>query len=162
MTTTITFAAKMTLVHTRALLSIEEIESKGLYLCFAGCPQDWIQILGCCYRAFSNALDWFAAESACKAIESSLPMVTSRAEQNALGSFLTQSAWTGLHKNPSHNLSGVGLVSGSQGSYGHELRSKLESLTGEGDCVEINSKGHLKNRDCSHHHRYVCTISAGK
>ena len=89
-------------------------------------------------------------------------MVTSRAEQDALGSFLTQSAWTGLHKNPSHNSSGVGLVSGSQGSYGHELRSQLESLTGEGDCVEINSKGQLKNRNCSHHHQYLCTISAGK
>ena len=89
-------------------------------------------------------------------------MVTSRAEQNALGSFLTQSAWTGLHRNPTRNSSGVGLVSGSQGSYGHELRSQLERLTGEGDCVEINSKGQLKNRNCSHHHRYLCKISAGK
>ena len=86
-------------------------------------------------------------------------MVTSRAEQNALGSFLTQSAWTGLHRIPSHNF---GLVSGSQASYGHELRSQLDSLTGEGDCVEINSKGKLKNRDCRHHHQYLCTISAGK
>ena len=129
---------------------------------FVGCPQDWIQILGLCYRASSYALDWFAAESACKAIESSLPMVNSRAEQYALGSFLTQSAWTGLHRNPSHNLSGIGLVSGSQASFVHELRSQLDSLTGEGDCVEINSKGKLKNRDCRHHHRYLCTISAGK
>ena len=104
-------------------------------------------------------MDWFAAESACKAIESSLPMVTSRAEQDALGSFLTQSAWTGLHRNPSHNF---GLVSGSQASYVHELLGQLESLTGEGDCVEINSKGKLKNRDCRHHHQYLCTISAGK
>ena len=126
---------------------------------FAGCPQDWIQILGSCYRAFSYALNWFAAESACKAIESSLPMVTSGAEQDALGSFLTQSAWTGLHRNPSHNF---GLVIGSQASYVHELRGQLESLTGEGDCVEINSKGKLKNRDCRHHHQYLCTISAGK
>ena len=89
-------------------------------------------------------------------------MVTSRAEQDALGSFLTQSAWTGLRRNPSHNLSGVGLVSGSQASYVHELRSHLDSLTDEGDCVEINSKGKLKNRDCRHHHQYLCTISAGK
>ena len=89
-------------------------------------------------------------------------MVTSRAEQDALGLFLTQSAWTGLRRNSSHNSSGAGLVSGSQGSYGHELRSQLESLTGEGDCVEINSKGKLKNRDCRHHHQYLCTISAGK
>ncbi|XP_073247189.1 uncharacterized protein [Porites lutea] len=134
--------------------------SSHYYVCeINGCPQDWIQILGSCYRASSYALDWFAAGSACKAIESSLPMLTSRAEQNALGSFLTQSAWTGLHRNPSHNLSGVGLVSGS--SYVHELRSQLDSLTGEGDCVEINSKGKLKNRDCRHHHQYLCTISAG-
>ena len=89
-------------------------------------------------------------------------MVTSRAEQDALGSFLTQSAWTGLHRNSSHNLSGAGLVNGSQASYVHELRSHLDSLTGEGDCVEINSQGQLKNINCSHHHQYLCTISAGK
>ena len=88
--------------------------------------------------------------------------MTSRAEQDALGLFLTQSAWTGLHRNSSHNLSGVGLVSSSQASYVHELRSHLDSLTGEGDCVEINSTGKLKNRDCRHYHRYLCTISAGK
>ena len=129
---------------------------------FVGCPQDWIQILGLCYRASSYALDWFAAESACKAIESSLPVVNSRAEQDALGSFLTQSAWTGLHRNPSHNSNGVGLVSGSQASYGHELRSQLDGLTGEGDCVEINSKGKLNTSDCRHHLQCLCTISAGK
>ena len=85
--------------------------------------------------------------------------MTSRAEQDALGSFLTQSAWSGRHRNPRHNF---GLDSGSQASYFHELLGQLDSLTGEGDCVEINSKGKLKNRDCRYHHQYLCTISAGK
>ena len=55
---------------------------------------------GSCYKISSNTLNWNAAKSACEVLGSTLAMVKSQAEQQALAPNIRKLTWIGLHRDP--------------------------------------------------------------
>ena len=66
-----------------------------------------------------------------------------------------------MHRKPNDNSSWV-WVNNSQVSYINDLRNRLDNLTGQGDCIAIDSKAKLKKWNCNNQLNFVCTIQTGK
>ena len=64
------------------------------------CPRKWQLINGSCYKFSSTSVNWNAAKSACKAMGSSLAMLKTHAEQQAVWRKVAKHVWIGLHRNP--------------------------------------------------------------
>lgn len=119
-------------------------------------------MLGSCFKASSITLNWLSAEFACKAVGSYLTNVNSPSEQHVLhGLSEGKGTWIGMHRKPNDNSSWV-WVNNSQVSYINDLRNRLDNLTGQGDCIAIDSKGKLKKWNCNNQLNFVCTIQTGK
>lgn len=106
----------------------------------------------------SKALNWNAAKSACEALGSSLVVINSQTEQEALTSKSKVSlpVWIGIHRDPK-NKSRWLWVDGSRPTYTHWYTGEPNSLHEE--CVEMypkEYKGKWNDLRCSYAKPYVC------
>ena len=151
-----------------------------------GCPENWIYIQGSCYKFSSNRLGWKAAESACEAMASTLAVLNSQAEVQALapnvaersdlevinsqdeGQALTPQveyrSWIGLHRNPKNKSSWL-WVDGTRVAYTHWDHREPNNLNGTEDCTEMYPAyltphaGKWNDRACNVSLHYVCETS---
>jgi len=122
------------------------------------CPNNWIYIQGSCYKISPKGLNWNAAKSACEALGSTLAMIKSQAEQQALGPKITQLTWIGLHRNPKDKSRWM-WVDGSQATYTHWNQGEPNSVAEE--CGHMYTASHgwkWNDLGCSAPLHYVCEI----
>ena len=108
----------------------------------------------------SNTLNWNAAKSACEALGSTLAMIKSQAEQQALGPKLPRRTWIGLHRNPKEKSRWL-WVDGTQATYFAWSNNEPNNVVEE--CAEIIPERTWKWNDhmCSYAANYVCETKGG-
>ena len=123
---------------------------------FIVCPNSWVNLQGSCYKFSSNALNWNAAKSACKALGSDLVVINSQTELQALTSKVSQTVWIGMHRDRKDKSRWL-WVDGSRPTYTHWYPGEPNGLHEE--CAEMYSKVHgcqWNDQPCSSARLYVC------
>ena len=119
------------------------------------CPQNWIQLQGSCYKVSSESLSWNAAKSACEAMRSTLALVKSPAEQQAVASIISQKIWIGLQRDSKDNSSWL-WVDGSHAKYFNWAIGQPSNTGRKEFCVHIFPKGKWNDKKCTAVHHYLC------
>ena len=110
-------------------------------------------MLHSCYKFPSDRLSWNASELACEAMGSTLAVVTSEAEQQALASQVS-AAWIGLYRNPKDTYRWL-WVDGTKYPFTNWGLREPNSLAEE--CAHMRG-GDKRWNDlrCTSTRRYVC------
>jgi len=120
------------------------------------CQNSWINLQGSCYKFSSKALNWNAAKSACEALGSSLVVINSQTEQQALISQVSQQAWIGMYRDPKDKSRWL-WVDGSRPTYTHWYPGEPNNIYEECGLMYNNVHGGKWNdRGCSSQLPYVC------
>ena len=98
---------------------------------------------------------WNSAKSACEAMRSTLAMVKSQAEQQAVASIISEKTWIGLQRDSKDNSPWL-WVDGSNATYVNWADGKPDNSGGEEFCVQMFAKGKWNDRRCSAAHSYLC------
>ena len=103
-------------------------------------------------------MNWNSAKSACEALGSTLVMIKSQAEQQALGPKISHETWIGLHRDPKDKSRWL-WVDGTQAIYTAWSDGEPNNV-GE-ECGEIRPERRWKwnDHECHHAHHYVCEIN---
>jgi len=105
-------------------------------------------------------VSWNAAKSACEALGSTLAMIKTQAEQQALAPKITPRTWIGLHRDPKAKSRWL-WIDGTQASYTYWNKGEPNSIAEE--CGEIwpppyNKYWKWNDQGCSSALHYVCEI----
>ena len=122
------------------------------------CPQHWIHQQGSCYNLSSVRLSWNSSKSACEAMRSTLAMVKSQAEQQAVASIISEKTWIGLQRDSKDNSPWL-WVDGSHATYFNWAHKAPDNSGGEEFCVQMLSRGKWNDKRCSAAHSYLCETS---
>lgn len=127
------------------------------------CPKHWFKLNnGSCYHIFNKPLNWEAAKSACEELGSTLVMVKSQAEQEALSpKIISERVWIGMHRY--NGTSPWFWVDGTQVTYTNWGSAEPNNLDNE-LCVMIwppsfPFKWKWNNQRCTVAYHYVCEVS---
>ena len=122
------------------------------------CPKNWFKLNNeSCYHIFNKRLNWEAAKSACEELGSTLVMVKSQAEQEAVSPrIISERVWIGMHR---HNGTSPWFwVDGTQVTYTNWGLGEPNYLDKE-LCVMIRHKWKWHNQRCTFAYPYVCEVS---
>ena len=123
------------------------------------CPNNWIHLQGSCYKVSSGKTQWTAAKSACEAMGSKLAMVTSKAEQQALASNISQRVWIGLYRDPKDDSRWL-WVDGSRATYTNWNPGEPNDQGRNEDCTTmLPSNGKWNDLACFNSLKYLCETS---
>ncbi|XP_068754308.1 C-type lectin mannose-binding isoform-like isoform X2 [Montipora capricornis] len=127
------------------------------------CPREWQHINGSCYKVSSTSVNWNAAKSACEAMGSSLAMLKTHAEQQAVWRKVRERVWIGLHRNANDSSQWL-WVDGSRVTETNWNTGEPNNHKGvpEG-CAEMLSssyQGKWNDAPCSTTHLYLCEANA--
>ncbi|KAM7434936.1 hypothetical protein ABFA07_015040 [Porites harrisoni] len=124
------------------------------------CPSGWFKNLRSCYKLSENVLNWQAAKKACEDLNSTLAIISSEAEHQALKPYIRKKGkvtWIGLHRNPRDKKRWL-WVDGSRLNYTHWGYREPNNITEE--CVEIRPFGYhnggWNDQECSDIIHYIC------
>ena len=118
------------------------------------CPSGWFNKGSSCYKISDNRLNWEAAKNACEILDSTLAIISSHSEQQALNPFINTTTWIGLHRQQSNKTLFLWL-DGSPPIYTNWGRREPSNIVEE--CVEMRSFDAAWNDlACSRRHRYIC------
>jgi len=122
------------------------------------CPNNWIYRQGSCYKISPKGLNWNAAKSAYEALGSTLAMIKSQAEQQALGPKITHEPWIGLHRDPKDKSRWM-WIDGTQATYTHWSKGEPNSVAEEcGQMYTATHRWKWNDLGCSASLHYVCEI----
>lgn len=122
------------------------------------CPRGWFNEGSSCYKLSSYPQNWQAAKTDCVRMGSTLVIVNSQAEQQALKPHIKRtSTWIGLHRDPSEKTRWL-WVDRSRLSYTHWDRYEPNNIREE--CVEMRSSARWNDLSCSSKLRYICEKGA--
>ena len=130
-----------------------------LLFCFfallvALCPRGWFNEGSSCYKLSSYRQNWQAAKTACERMGSTLAIVNSQAEEQALKPHIKwTSTWIGLHRYLFDKTRWL-WVDRSPLTYTHWDRYEPKNINEE--CVEMRSSGRWNDLRCSRKLRYIC------
>ena len=110
---------------------------------------------GSCYKISSNKMSWNAAKSACQALGSTLALVKSQAEQNALASKVSQLTWIGLHRDRKDKSRWV-WVDGTRPTYTSWNRGEPNSLSEGCGHLWPQYGGRWNDAGCDSKMHYAC------
>ena len=122
------------------------------------CPKDWVYIQGSCYKFSSKSLKWNAAKAACEVLGSTLVVVNSQAEQQALNPKVLQFSWIGLYRDPK-DLLGWLWVDWSRPTYTHWAKYEPNTPNEERCAVMrtgVTYSGRWNDISCDHSRHYIC------
>lgn len=123
-------------------------------LLVALCPRGWFNEGSSCYKLSSDRQNWQAAKTACERMGSTLAIVNSQAEQQALKPHIKwTSTWIGLHRDLSDKTRWL-WVDRSRLTYTHWARYEPNNIHEE--CVEMRSSARWNDLRCSRRLRYIC------
>ena len=98
---------------------------------------------------------WNSAKSACEAMRSTLAMVKSQAEQQAVASIISQKTWIGLQRDSKDNSPWL-WVDGSTATYFNWDNGKPDNAGGKEFCVQMVVSRKWNDRKCTADHYYLC------
>ena len=137
-----------------ASLSVDVVIVFFFTLLVALCPRGWFNEGSSCYKLSSYPQNWQAAKTDCVRMGSTLVIVNSQAEQQALKPHIKRtSTWIGLHRDPSEKTRWL-RVDRSRLSYTHWDRYEPNNIREE--CVEMRSSARWNDLSCSSKLRYIC------
>lgn len=123
-------------------------------LLVALCPRGWFNEGSSCYKLSSYRQNWQAAKTACERMGSTLAIVNSQAEQQALKPHIKwTSTWIGLHRYLFDKRRWL-WVDRSRLTYTHWARYEPNNIHEE--CVEMRSSARWNDLRCSRRLRYIC------
>lgn len=123
-------------------------------LLVALCPRGWFNEGSSCYKLSSDRQNWQAAKTACERMDSTLAIVNSQAEQQALKPHIKwTSTWIGLHRYLFDKTRWL-WVDRSRLTYTHWARYEPNNIHEE--CVEMRSSAMWNDLRCSRRLRYIC------
>ena len=124
------------------------------------CPSGWFKERSSCYKLSKKVLNWQAAKKACEDLNSTLAIISSEAEHQALKPHIRRKkklTWIGLQRNPRDKKRWL-WVDGSPLNYTHWGDREPNSITEE--CVEIrpfgSHNGGWNDQECSDRINYIC------
>ena len=124
------------------------------------CPSGWFKERSSCYKLSKKVLNWQAAKTACEDLNSTLAIISSEAEHQALKPYIRKKrklTWIGLQRNPRDKKRWL-WVDGSPLNYTHWGDREPNSITEE--CVEIrpfgSHNGGWNDQECSDRINYIC------
>ncbi|XP_068699624.1 uncharacterized protein [Montipora foliosa] len=126
--------------------------------CKGVCPRGWQLINGSCYEVSSTSANWTAAKSACEAMGSSLAMLKTHAEQQAVWRAVGKKVWIGLHRNPKNSSQWL-WNDGSQVTDTNWYAGEPNNFGGYEGCGEMFSssyQGKWNDLSCSYFQLYLC------
>ncbi|XP_068699628.1 uncharacterized protein [Montipora foliosa] len=127
------------------------------------CPRGWQLINGSCYEVSSTSANWTAAKSACEAMGSSLAMLKTHAEQQAVWRKVGKRVWIGLHRNPNDSSQWL-WIDGSQVTDTNWYTGEPNNAGGYEGCGEMYSssrRGTWNDQPCNDTLLYLCEAKAG-
>ena len=123
-------------------------------LLVALCPRGWFNEGSSCYKLSSYHQNWQAAKTACERMGSTLVIVNSQAEQQALKPHIKwTSTWIGLHRYLFDKTRWL-WVDRSRLTFTHWARYEPNNIHEE--CVEMWSSARWNDLRCSRKLRYIC------
>lgn len=123
-------------------------------LLVALCPRGWFHEGSSCYKLSSHRQNWQEAKTACERMGSTLAIVNSQAEQQALKPHIKwTSTWIGLHRYLFDKTRWL-WVDRSSLTYAHWARYEPNNIHEE--CVEMRSSARWNDLRCSRKLRYIC------
>ena len=124
------------------------------------CPSGWFEKLRSCYNLSEEVLNWQAAKKACENLNSTLAIISSEAEHQALKPYIRKKGeltWIGLQRNPRDKTRWL-WVDGSRLNYSHWGDREPNNIAEE--CVEIrpfgSHNGGWNDQECSDIIHYIC------
>ena len=143
-----------------ATLQIRYLNALFVALLEALCPSGWFKEQSSCYKLSKNVLNWQAAKKACEDLNSTLAIISSLAEHQALKRHVSRTrknTWIGLHRDPSVQNDWL-WVDGSRLNYSHWGKSEPNNIDEE--CVEMRPfyphYGGWNDQECSDTINYIC------
>ena len=91
-------------------------------------------------------------------MRSTLAMVKSQAEQQAVASIISEKTWIGLQRDSKDNSPWL-WVDGSHATYFNWAHKAPDNTGGEEFCVQMLAKGKWNDKRCSAAHSYLCETS---
>ena len=88
-------------------------------------------------------------------MRSTLAMVKSQAEQQAVASIISKKTWIGLQMDSKVNSSWL-WVDGSNATYFNWASGKPDNAGGKEFCVQMVDTGEWNDRKCTADHYYLC------
>ena len=141
-------------------LQIRYLNALFVALLKALCPSGWFKEQSSCYKLSKDVLNWQAAKKACEDLNSTLAIINSLAEHQALKRHISRTrkhTWIGLHRNSSVQ-NGWLWVDGSRLKDSHWGKSEPNSIDEE--CVEMRlfypHYGRWNDQECSDTINYIC------
>ena len=143
-----------------ATLQIRYLNALFVALLEALCPSGWFKEQSSCYKLSNKFLNWQAAKKACEDLNSTLAIISSLAEHQALKRRISRTrknTWIGLHRDPSVQNDWL-WVDGSRLNYSHWGESEPNNIDEE--CVEMRPfyphYGGWNDQECSDTINYIC------
>ena len=141
-------------------LQIRYLNAVFVALLAASCPSGWFKERSSCYKLSKNVLNWQAAKKACEDLNSTLAIISSLAEHQALKRHISgtrKNTWIGLHRDRS-DQNGWLWVDGSRLNDSHWGKNEPNNIAEK--CVEMRfSKtlnGRWNDQTCSDRINYIC------
>ncbi|XP_068754312.1 uncharacterized protein [Montipora capricornis] len=134
------------------LLFVLSVTSQGV------CPRGWQLINGSWYEVSSTSANWTAAKSACEAMGSTLAMLKTHAEQQAVWRKVGKRVWIGLHRNPNDRSQWL-WIDGSQVTDTNWYTGEPNNAGGYEGCGEMYSssrRGTWNDQPCNDTLLYLC------
>ena len=138
-------------------LQIRYLNALFVALLEALCPSGWFKERSSCYKLSKSALNWQAAKKACEHLNSTLAIISSLAEHQALKRHIygiRKNTWIGLHRDQNGWL----WVDGSRLNDSHWGKSEPNNIDEE--CVEMRPfrphNGGWNDQECSDTINYIC------
>lgn len=123
-------------------------------LLVASCPSGWFNEGSSCYKLSLYHQNWQAAKTTCESMGSTLAIVNSQAEQQALKPHIKRtSTWIGLHRHLSDKTNWL-WVDGSRLTYTHWATYEPNNIDEE--CVEMRPSARWNDLGCSRRLRFIC------
>ena len=138
-------------------LQIRYLNALFVALLEALCPSGWFKERSSCYKLSKSALNWQAAKKACEHLNSTLAIISSLAEHQALKRhiyWIRKNTWIGLHRDQNGWL----WVDGSRLNESHWGKGEPNNIDEE--CVEMRPfkphNGGWNDQECSDTINYIC------
>ncbi|CAH3140680.1 unnamed protein product, partial [Porites evermanni] len=119
---------------------------------------NWINLQGSCYKIVSSQLSWNAAKKACEKLGSTLAMVKSQGEQQALSHKISNTVWMGLHRDPKDTSRWL-WVDGTRATYTNWRTGEPNNVGENEGCGMIWPASHnweWNDGPCSSSLPYIC------